>query len=84
MYLSQEWTSIALTDPQKSVLSGIAFKLLPSQLSPNDIFDLDYENISQPGLRMFGTISPRSDVWIIQNISLPLQYFINLPLRNGL
>lgn len=80
IYLSENNTTLSLTDPEKSILTGIAFKLLPSQAYSTGIFDLDYKNISQPWLRMFGTISPRSDVGIIKNISLPLQYFINLPL----
>lgn len=84
MYLIQWSTVITLTDPEKSILSGIAFRLLPSQPYSGDIFTLEYENISQPWIQMFGTISPRSNEWVVKNISLPLQYFINLPLHNGM
>ncbi len=84
LYLSEHNNTITLSDPQKSILTGIAFKLLPSQPYSTGIFDLDYDTISQPWVWMFGEIAARSDVGIIKNITLPLQYFINLPLSHGL
>jgi hypothetical protein len=69
-----------ITNPDKSVLTGVYFKILPTQYHSGSIHEsLKLEDINAQGFWIYGNISYAIKWWnTIQKSSYTLQHFIHL------